>query len=183
MNGPLAIHFHLSRNCLYCQSSLTSAILPHIRLGRLAAGGEDFQSHVAAGFGPFIVLLGQHRADQADDRVAAGEDADHVGSGPSMSTAARGSTGCRSARDETGPRRPSLRPAAFDGYGESPCAAQARPWAIFNCATFEFMTMRLVRLEARPGAQARARLNWAAVSRVIAVASTAVVMRVQPASR
>ncbi len=36
---------------------------------------------------------------------------------------------------------------------------------------------------ARPGAQARARLNWAAVSRVIAVASTAVVMRVQPASR
>jgi hypothetical protein len=46
------------------------------------ADGEDFQSHVAAGFGPFVVLLGQHRADQADDRVAAGEDADHVGAAP-----------------------------------------------------------------------------------------------------
>ena len=43
------------------------------------AGGEDFQAHIAAGLGPFVVLLGQHRADQADDGVAAGEDADHVG--------------------------------------------------------------------------------------------------------
>jgi hypothetical protein len=48
-------------------------------LGGFPAGGEDFQAHVAAGFGPFVVLLGQHRADQADDGVAAREDADHVG--------------------------------------------------------------------------------------------------------
>ena len=53
-------------------------------LYRFTADGEDFQSHVAAGFGPFVVLLGQHRADQADDRVAAGEDADHVGAAPDL---------------------------------------------------------------------------------------------------
>ena len=48
-------------------------------LGGFPAGGEDFQAHIAAGLGPFVVLLGQHRADQADDGLAAGEDADHVG--------------------------------------------------------------------------------------------------------
>ena len=30
-------------------------------------------------FDPFVVLLGQDGADEADDGVAAGEDADHVG--------------------------------------------------------------------------------------------------------
>jgi hypothetical protein len=55
----------------YCQSSLTSAILSHTGLDSFVAGGEDFQSHIAAGFGPFVVLLGQHRTDQADDGVAA----------------------------------------------------------------------------------------------------------------
>ncbi len=35
MKCHLAIYFHLSRNCLYCQSSLTSAILSHIGLGGL----------------------------------------------------------------------------------------------------------------------------------------------------
>jgi hypothetical protein len=53
-------------------------------MSRFAAGDEDFQSHVAAGFGPFVVLLGQHRADQADDRVTAGEDAHHVGAAPDL---------------------------------------------------------------------------------------------------
>jgi hypothetical protein len=33
---------HLSRNCLYCQSSLHSYIRVHIYSGGLAAGGEDF---------------------------------------------------------------------------------------------------------------------------------------------
>jgi hypothetical protein len=79
MNGHLATYSYLSRNGLYCQSSPTSGILSHIGLRRFAAGGEYFQAHVAARFGPFVILLGQHRADQADDRVAAGEDADHVG--------------------------------------------------------------------------------------------------------
>jgi hypothetical protein len=67
------------RNCPYRQSRLTSYILSHIRAGGLAAGGEDFEAHIPAGLGPFIVLLGQHRADQADTGVAAGEDARHVG--------------------------------------------------------------------------------------------------------
>src|SRR5215475_2414435 len=52
--------FNLSRNCPYCQLSLTSVILSHIRLGSFPAGGENLQAHIAAGFGPFIVLLGQH---------------------------------------------------------------------------------------------------------------------------
>jgi hypothetical protein len=43
------------------------------------AGGEDFRSHVPAGLGPFIVLLGQHGTDEADDGVAAGKDAHDVG--------------------------------------------------------------------------------------------------------
>jgi hypothetical protein len=64
MKSHLAIYLQLSDNCLYCQSSLTSTILSHIGRGGLPAGDEDFQSHVAARFGPFVVLLGQHRADQ-----------------------------------------------------------------------------------------------------------------------
>jgi hypothetical protein len=46
------------------------------------AGGEYFGSRVAAGFGPFVVLLGQDGADEADDGVAAGEDTDDVGPPP-----------------------------------------------------------------------------------------------------
>ena len=41
--------------------------------------GEEFVTHVAAGLGPFVVLLGQHRADQADQSGAVGKEADHVG--------------------------------------------------------------------------------------------------------
>jgi hypothetical protein len=36
--------------------------------------GEEVQAHVAAGFGPFVGLFHQHRADQADDRGPVGED-------------------------------------------------------------------------------------------------------------
>jgi hypothetical protein len=36
--------------------------------------GENVGAHAAAGFGPFVVLLHQHRAHQADDGAA--EDAD-----------------------------------------------------------------------------------------------------------
>jgi hypothetical protein len=38
--------------------------------------GEDVGSHVAAVLGPFVVLLRQYGAGEADDGVAAGEDAD-----------------------------------------------------------------------------------------------------------
>ena len=41
--------------------------------------GEDVESEVTAAFGPFVVLLGEHGADEADQGVAVGEDPDHVG--------------------------------------------------------------------------------------------------------
>jgi hypothetical protein len=38
--------------------------------------GSNFEVEVAAAFGPFIfVLFGEDRADEADQRVAVGEDA------------------------------------------------------------------------------------------------------------
>ena len=44
-----------------------------------AGAGEDVEAEVAAAFGPFVVLLGQDGADEADQGVAAGEDPDDVG--------------------------------------------------------------------------------------------------------
>ena len=44
-----------------------------------AALGEQFEAHVATVLGPFIALFGQDGPDEADQRVAAGEDPDHVG--------------------------------------------------------------------------------------------------------
>jgi hypothetical protein len=41
--------------------------------------GQDFETEVASPFGPFVVLLGEHGADEADQGAAVGEDADHVG--------------------------------------------------------------------------------------------------------
>src|SRR4029453_19107791 len=47
--------------------------------GRGAGLGEDVQAEVAAAFGPFVVLFGQDGADEADQGIPVGEDADHVG--------------------------------------------------------------------------------------------------------
>jgi hypothetical protein len=52
--------------------------------GVLSGGGEpgfreDVEADVAAHLGPFVVLLGQDGADEADEGVAAGEDPDDVG--------------------------------------------------------------------------------------------------------
>ncbi len=44
---------------------------------RLLLSGLD--GHVAADHGPVVVELAEHRADQADDALAVGEDADDVG--------------------------------------------------------------------------------------------------------
>jgi hypothetical protein len=66
---------YLITNCPDCHISI-------IGVGFLAgflASGQDFGAHVAALFGPFVVLLGQHRTDQPDDGIPAGEDTDHVG--------------------------------------------------------------------------------------------------------
>lgn len=41
-----------------------------------AGAGQDVQAEVATSFGPFVVLFGQDGADQADEGVAGGEDAD-----------------------------------------------------------------------------------------------------------
>jgi hypothetical protein len=40
---------------------------------------RDLYAEVAAALGPFVVLLGQDGADEADDGGAVGEGADHVG--------------------------------------------------------------------------------------------------------
>ena len=48
-----------------------------------ACVGEGVEAEVAALFGPFVVLLGQDGADEADDRVPVGEDAHDVGGGGS----------------------------------------------------------------------------------------------------
>ncbi len=53
--------------------------LDRVSLTGLAAAFEDLGAHVAALFGPLVGLLGQHHADQADDRVAVGEDPHDVG--------------------------------------------------------------------------------------------------------
>jgi hypothetical protein len=47
--------------------------------GPEAAAGQDVEAEVAAAFGPFVVLFGEDGADQSDEGVAVGEDADDVG--------------------------------------------------------------------------------------------------------
>src|SRR5450756_3106146 len=41
--------------------------------------GEELEAEVATSFGPFVVLLGEHGPDEADDRGAVGEDPHDVG--------------------------------------------------------------------------------------------------------
>ena len=41
--------------------------------------GEDVEAELAAAFGPCVVLLGQNRADEANDRAAVMDDSDDVG--------------------------------------------------------------------------------------------------------
>jgi hypothetical protein len=45
---------------------------------------EVFEAEVTAAVGPFVVLFGQDRADQADDRGAVEEDANDVGAAPDL---------------------------------------------------------------------------------------------------
>ena len=62
------------------------------RLARVGVGGQgeaaaaqDFQAEVAAAFGPFVGLLGQDGADEANDGVPVGEDPDDVGAAADLS--------------------------------------------------------------------------------------------------
>ena len=57
--------------------SVASSGLVAVRTARGA--GQDVEAEVAALLGPLVVLLGQDGADQADDGVPVGEDADDVG--------------------------------------------------------------------------------------------------------
>lgn len=50
--------------------------------GRVSAAlraGESVESELAAAFGPLVVSLGQHVADESDDAGLVGEDPYHVG--------------------------------------------------------------------------------------------------------
>ncbi len=60
------IDLYLSTNSLCCHAIL----IGFSGVSSFLAGGEDFGSHIAAGLGPFVVLLGQDGADEADDGVA-----------------------------------------------------------------------------------------------------------------
>ena len=76
-------------------------------MGADAAGfGECVESEVAAGLGPFVVLFGEDRADEADDGVAVGEDTDDVGAAADLAVEALvGVAGTRSgARSLSGTR-------------------------------------------------------------------------------
>jgi hypothetical protein len=44
-----------------------------------SAFGQQFEAHVAATLGPFVILFGQDGADQPDQGGSVGEDADDVG--------------------------------------------------------------------------------------------------------
>ncbi len=50
--------------------------------------GEDVEPKVAAAFGPFVGLLGEHGADEADDRVTIGENAEGVGAAADLAVEA-----------------------------------------------------------------------------------------------
>ena len=55
--------------------AVSAAGCPPVRSGCLVGAGfaQDVQAEVAPGFGPFVVLFGQHGADEADQGVAVGK--------------------------------------------------------------------------------------------------------------
>jgi hypothetical protein len=70
--------------------------------GGQAGAGEDVQAEVAASFGPFVVLLGQHRADEAGHPGPAGEDPDDVGAAADLAVEPP-AQGCSTRPGATGP--------------------------------------------------------------------------------
>ena len=67
------------RLCAECDEVVGDHLAFGVRDHAHAASCEDLEAEVAAAFGPFVGLLGQDAADQADDALAVGEDADTVG--------------------------------------------------------------------------------------------------------
>ena len=72
-----------------------------------AGSGEGVEAEVAASFGPFVVLLGEDGAHEADQGVAVGEDADDVGAPPDFAVEAF-----------LGVVRPDLAPDVAGEHGE-----------------------------------------------------------------
>jgi hypothetical protein len=62
------------------QGQVVGPLLASAGVDGLGAG-EDVESEVAAAFGPFVVLFGEDRAAEPDDRAAVGEDADDADQG------------------------------------------------------------------------------------------------------
>jgi hypothetical protein len=73
------------------QGQVVGPLLASAGVDGLGAG-EDVESEVAAAFGPFVVLFGEDRANEPDDRAAVGEEADDVAKS-SSSTGRRFSEG------------------------------------------------------------------------------------------
>ena len=80
--GVPSIGVKARRPCRLSGSVLISRCVQHNRHGQriVAVGVGD--GEVAAGFGPFVMLLGQHRAHQPPRRQPVGEDAHHVSPAP-----------------------------------------------------------------------------------------------------
>ncbi len=82
-----------------------------------AGAGEDIEVEVAAAFGPFVVLLGQDGADEADQGGTAGEDPHDVGPAADLAIG-----------PFPGIVRPGLPPERFREAGErqhiGPCRVQ-----------------------------------------------------------
>jgi hypothetical protein len=53
-----------------------------------AGAGQDVLAEVAAPLGPFVVLLGEDGAEEADQGIAAGEDPDDVGAAADLAVEA-----------------------------------------------------------------------------------------------
>ena len=110
-----------------------------VRVGDLgeAAFGEDVQADVAAQLGPFVVLFGEHGADQADQGGPVGKDADDVGAAADLAV-----------QPFLGVVGPDLAP---DGFGEAVKAKMSARAASRCSATAGSLSTRASRI----------RSNWA----------------------
>ena len=109
-----------------------------LTIGIIAQGRDGFQRHVAGALDrPFIVLLEQDRADETDDGVLVGEDADDLGAPLDLAVEAFDRVGrvqlgamLRPGRSYRRGHRPRPRPgrwrawAAWDAADRRPCAIE-----------------------------------------------------------
>lgn len=79
--SPRAVAGGIGRRALrHCRAD-QRATAGRLMRGSSAQPADAFQRHVAGAVdGPLVVLFEQDCADEADDGVVVGEDADHIGS-------------------------------------------------------------------------------------------------------